>query len=456
MKQLLLLLLAALLALLPGLILAQPAKAPVKAAPTNASLLRSGPMVGYSQMREVALWVQTTGPATALVEYWETSAPQRKWRTSPVATTAAHGFTAHLIADQVEPGRRYTYALYLNGQRMSRPYPLEFQTQDLWQWRHDPPDFRFALGSCAYVNEPAYDRPGRVYGGDYDIFTSINAQHPDFMLWLGDNTYLREADWNSRSGIYRRYTHTRALPEMQALLGRTHNYALWDDHDYGPNDSDRSFALKETTLAAFKDFWANPGYGLGTGEGITGTFEWNDVQVFMLDNRWFRTPNAYNKKEGSYLGAAQVTWLLDALASSQATFKFVAIGGQVVNPALVFENYTNFEQEKAALLQGIADRKISGVVFLDGDRHFTELSKLDRAGTYPLYDLTCSPLTSSTFPNSRNEPNTTRVADTFVAERNFGVISVSGPRDSRQLKISIHNHTGALLWERTIRAAELK
>ena len=305
--------------LVPGALLAQPrsaAPARPKSGVAAAALLRSGPMVGYSEMREVALWVQTTAPATAQIEYWDKEKPQVKWRTAPVTTRADHAHTAHLLADEVLPGRRYAYALYLNGQRVARPYPLEFQSLPQWQWRQEPPDFSFAMGSCVYVNEAPYDRAGPEYGGDYGIFASIDAQRPDFMLWMGDNVYLRPADWNTRTGIYHRYSHSRAVPEMQPLLARTHNYAIWDDHDFGPNDSDRSSVTKAIALEAFKDFWANPSYGQGAGQGTSGTFEWNDVQVFLLDDRWFRSPNRYNPKEGAYLGPAQLTWLLDVLTTS--------------------------------------------------------------------------------------------------------------------------------------------
>ena len=132
------------------------------------------------------------------------------------------------------------------------------------------------------------------------------------------------------------------------------------------------------------------------------------------------------------------------------------MGGQVLNPAKVFENYSNYEQERAALLQGIAARNISGVVFLDGDRHHTELTKLERPGTYPLYDFTCSPLTSGVATGARNEANTGRVDGTLVMERNFAVVAVSGPLAARQLRISVLNKAGKQLWERTIKAAELK
>ena len=84
----------------------------------------------------------------------------------------------------------------------------------------DAPDFDFVAGSCFYINEEAYDRPGKPYGGDYQILDAIYRDKPDFMVWLGDNTYLREADWDSKSGIYHRYSHTRALKRIATTFGQ--------------------------------------------------------------------------------------------------------------------------------------------------------------------------------------------------------------------------------------------
>ena len=94
------------------------------------------------------------------------------------------------------------------------------------------------------------------------------------MLWLGDNIYLREPDWNSWTGIIHRYTHDRATPQLQPFMASVHNYAIWDDHDFGPNDSDKSFWNKNLTLKAFKLFWANPSYGTGDIKGTTTSFQW--------------------------------------------------------------------------------------------------------------------------------------------------------------------------------------
>jgi len=416
--------------------------------------LQSGPMVGFADMREVQLWVQTKEPASVKIKYWEEGKPEEVFYTEAVRTTAGKAFSTHLVADQVQPGRRYTYVLYINNKQVKRPYALGFQTQELWQWRKDAPDFRFAIGSCAYVNDVPYDRPGRPYGGDYGIFTAIHARKPDFMLWLGDNTYLREPDWNTRTGVLYRYTHTRSLPELQPLLGSTSHYAIWDDHDYGPDNADRSFWGKDLTLEAFKMFWANPNYVLLEEGGITGTFTWQDVQFFLLDDRWFKAPNEW-AGERTLLGDRQLQWLLDALSSSQATFKVIAIGGQVLNPSALFENYSTYEEERQRLLQQIQQADIRGVLFLTGDRHHTVLTKLERPGTYPLYDLTVSPLTAGVAKPKDGE-NPLQVPGTLVTEKNFAVVEVTGPQTDRRLKMRIFDNSGKELWQRELKATELQ
>lgn len=421
---------------------------------TSLAQVQSGPMVGYSEMREVLLWVQTKQAAKVKFMYWEQGNTTQKMGTEEVLTHKNTAFVARLVADQVQPSKKYDYELWIDNKKINVGYPLSFQTQILWQHRTDPPAFKFAFGSCAYVNDAPYDRP-TAYGGEYEIFTAIAAKKPDFMVWGGDNTYLREPDWNTRTGILYRNTHTRSLPEMQPLLGATHHYAIWDDHDFGPNDSDRGFSLKNMTSEAFRLFWGNPNYIF---EGAcTGTFEWGDAQFFLLDDRWFRAPNDRND-DRTYFGKAQIQWLIDALVFSKANFKFIVTGGQIINAASLFENYAVFAEERNYLLQRIADEKIPGVIFLTGDRHHTILHRLNRFGTYPLYDFTVSPLTSG--PGKPNDKE--KITDTFVEgtsvenKRNFSTFEISGKADNRVLKVSIFDSKGIEQWQREIKASDLK
>jgi alkaline phosphatase D len=417
-------------------------------------------MVGYGQMTEVMLWVQTTKPATVQFRYWDTQQPGVKKLSRSVKTTSERAHVAHVLVDGLRPGKKFAYELLIDGKVVQRPYPLRFQTQPLWQWRTDPPDFSVAIGSCFYVNEEEWDRPGRPYGSNFHILSTITAKNPDLMIWMGDNTYYREVDWHTVAGLQYRWTHTRSLPELQPLLGSVHHYATWDDHDYGPNDSDRGYRLKGEALENHELFWANQTYGTPEVAGAFGRFEWGDVEFFLLDNRYHRAPNdAPNTPDKTMWGKDQWQWLLDGLTSSTATWKVVVNGGQMLNPfATSREALRRYPHEHNALLQFIREQNVPGVVFLSGDRHFSELIRLE-GGAYPLYEFTSSSLTAGlATPRTEEEKNNpARVAGTLVDDaHNFGILRFSGPRTDRTLVFECWDHTGTLRWKYEINARDLR
>jgi len=417
-------------------------------------MLQSGPMLAWSDLRECAIWVQTTAPAKVQIKYKEVGTTGPELSTTETNTDDKLANTVTVLADKVTPGKRYSYDVYINGKKVALPYPTVLQSQELWQYRKDPPNFTMAVGSCTYVNDSLYDRPGKGYGGDYQIFEQIAKAKPDAMLWIGDNTYTREGDWNSRTGLLYRYTHTRKLPQMQPLLASTHNYGTWDDHDYGPNDADRSYWGKNISSEVFSAFFPMLNTSLAGPGSKVSTFFWGDAQFFVLDDMWFRAPNQDKNPDKDYFGPAQLQWLQDALLFSKAQFKIIVSGGQMISPLVVYENYSTYTTEYKKFLQMLQDTKAKGVLLVSGDRHQTELMKMDRPGTYPLYELTTSPLTAGTARSI--EENPIRVADTFVKERNAALLNFSGPKDDRTLKISILKADGTTAWTRDIKAAELK
>lgn len=409
--------------------------------------LQNGPMLGYVNHREAAIWVQTQDEAKVEIIYQSVNTNKTHIETAQTLDSQAN--TATIIADSLQPGTTYQYQIKVNDQFVGdKDNYYKFSTQKLWQWREEPPEWKMALGSCTYINEKQYDRPGEPYGGDYSIFNAVHEKEPDIMLWLGDNIYMREVDFYGLSGYQKRYTHTRDIKPLQKLLANTHHYAIWDDHDYGPNNSDRSNIHKYDALAAFKQFWANPTYGFDGNQCAVTQFKYNDAEFFLLDDRWFRSPN--NRKTGNreYLGEKQMQWLIDALVTSKATFKFVAIGGQVLSNASLYENYATYPKERAQLLDLLVKEELKNVIFLTGDRHKTELSKIKRNGIV-FYDLTVSPLTSTAYDSS-DEPNKNRVEGTHYAERNFGIIEFSGDFKNRQLKMIIFDKQGNQVWTKTL------
>lgn len=401
--------------------------------------LKSGPMLGYNTMREVGVWVQLEEQGYVAIKYWPKENDLNVQTSETFYSENYKANTATLALTNLEPGTTYNYKVIVNDMDSPSATIHSFTTQKLWHWREDPPEFSFLAGSCVYVNEAKYDRPGKPYGKDYKIFSNMAEEDAEFMIWLGDNTYFREVDWNSRSGIYYRHTHTRNVKEMQPLLSNMHHYAIWDDHDYGPNDSDGTYALKDVTREAFTDFWANPNYGVSGLEGITGSFVWNDCAFYMLDNRWYRTPQS---AEGTILGEKQLTWLIDALRTSKASINFICVGGQVVSDVAGFENHAVFGAERKKILRLIDDYDIQNVVFLTGDRHHSEVSKYTTPDGDDIYDITASPITSGAYDHSK-EKNTFRLKkDAIIGENNYAVLEVTGKRKNRKLKVVFKDAKG--------------
>ena len=124
----------------------------------------------------------------------------------------------------------------------------------------------------------------------------------------------------------------------------------------------------------------------------------------------------------------------------------------MVSDAAIYENFAQFPEEKERLFSELNRLNIKGVVFLTGDRHNSELSRVQLENGNWVYDLTVSPLTSGSYDHSE-EPNNLRVAGTMVGDRNYGILEITGPRKERSLRLTVKSADGTDIWSRSIAAA---
>jgi len=407
-------------------------------------------MLGHVGLRNAEIWVYWPyQEETISFEYTSPASGTEKACSgkSELSISKKNHSAGIIVLSELLPNRHYTFQL--KGSKFkSKEY--EFTTQELWQWRKDAPDFSIAFGSCAYINDTEFDRPGKAYGQSDSIFNVISALKPNAMIWGGDNIYLREGDFETQTNMFNRYLKAREVPSIQKLLSTCPQYAVWDDHDYGTNDSHSSFQYKKESLAVFKEVWGNSNYGFPNNENncTTGKVTINDVDVYLLDNRTFRIPPGIESLTPQMLGKQQIDWLMEDLKSSKASFKLVVIGSQVLSSVSDFENFANYTEEQAYLLKMINSNNIKNVVFLTGDRHFAELSEMKLSNNIRVLDITASPLTSKPFGNSK-EVNTHRVEGTFVAEQNFAHITFSGTTKERTINIDLINKNGKSCWKKS-------
>jgi alkaline phosphatase D len=404
----------------------------------------AGPMVGHTTAHSAQLWVQTAARCSVQYAYWPAGQPGRKTRTPPASTRLAPWHINQQPLGGLEPDTRYRYRLFLNGRAIALPFVGHFRTPPAPGTPADT--VRIVAGSCKLIFGDTRKDPRNKRGFLLGALRAAAAADPHIALWLGDNIYLRSGEFDSLAAMRQRYTYERALPAMQPLLGTAANYATWDDHDFGPNDTNGTFPYKPLSLQAFKEFWANPSYGKPGHPGVYTHFRWGDLAFFLVDNRYYRWP--WYSDSAQMLGERQMRWLTAGLRRSKASFKFVAFGNQVLNTfderIEYHSNYHNlFPAERRRLLKAIYEHDIRNVVFLSGDRHFSEFSRIDSTGEPTLYELTASPYKSTPTSWAIPEPsNTARVEGSRFAWPNFGYLEVTGPPGRRKLSMTIRNRFG--------------
>lgn len=439
---------------LPWLLLA------LHATSASAATLAGGPMAGPATAERVGVWLMTDDPAQVQLEYWPHTQPDAVQRSVPVATRPEPGHTARVELAGLQADTRYAYRVLVDGTPVELDEAPAFTTAPADPAA--PRELLIATASCNYVPDPPYELTPNAFGAGFEIFDTVAAQRPDVMLWLGDNIYYRDSDFEpadeAAARMHQRWAATRSFAPLQRLLRTGQHVAIWDDHDYGPNNANRDFALKATALAHFQDYWANPGYGLPDAAGTFTRVALGDVELFLLDDRYHRDDDASEDPARTMLGAAQLAWLRDALRDSRATFKLVANGSRMLSDRPSpeqrgGEGWHNFPAERQAFIDWLAAERIDGVFFVSGDIHYTHLTERERPGTYPLTELTCSPLTSRVHPR----PFPVReVPGTLITQRNFCTLQFSGPAGARVLRIAAWDVAGTRLWESEFPAARLR
>ena len=423
-----------------------------------SSLLKSGPMLGHTALRGANIWIETKQASTVKITYWNVNSAKQKH--SIQARTSAQNYNMHTFKLKgLQPGQEYQYHIFVNNKRShKKTKTFGFKTQQLWMWRKDPPNFTVLTGSCNFENEEAHDRAGTPYGGGYEIFDTLAKQKADMMLWLGDNWYYREVDFDARQNMIYRASKDKGRDFLQGIFQNFPNYAIWDDHDFGPDNSGGYFIHKQESLKIFKNTWANPSYGLPETPGTFSKVRFNDVDFFLMDDRYHRSnENLVDGPDKVMYGKQQMLWLKNQLVASSQPFKFIVGGNQMLNDYHKWEGWDKYRNERDAFLQWLSEAKIDGVVFLSGDKHHTEMLEIQRKNAYPLYELTCSPFTAGThekwLADERKKP--TLIQETLVGEKNFCKLIFTGPRKNRTMTLESYNVDGKRLWSKEIKQTDL-
>jgi alkaline phosphatase D len=415
---------------------------------TGYARVLHGPMVGAVGPDHLTIWVRLSAPEEVQVEYGPQNESSALRRTAPQRARKDDDYSVTVVVRDLAPATAYRYRVIVAGAPDLNQGPLGFFRTTTAPAPGARSQFSVAFGSCARVERHPVQ----------PIWAALHARQPSLMLWVGDNVYADTLDADILAECYQRQ---RALPEMQPFIRTVPQLAIWDDHDYGLNDSDKGNPIKVESLEVFRRYWANPAYGLPDAPGVFFSIGYGGVDFYLLDNRYHRDPAAAPDGPGkTALGAAQKNWLKQRLRASRAPFKIIVSGqpwSDEKGPG--GESWEAFAHERAELFAFIREEKISGVVLVSGDNHVGELNCLPESahGGYDLFEVSSSPLAQDPSLSWLNYRTVARIRQVYFGGSNFGLLSFDLTAADPVLTITLHDVQGNSVWSPLVlRASELQ
>ena len=449
------------------------------------------------------IWAQSDRPARMLVE-WDTDPRFARPRRVLGPTVDPDGDLCGVVElDGLPPGQTIVYrVVFEDGRDRSAPALGRFATPAAagTSWR-----FAWSGDTCGqgWGRNPAW--------GGLRIFDAIRAAEPRFFLnsgdlIYGDNPILPEVTlpdsrvWRnttdeilarvseSLADFRHRFAYNLDDEHLRAMLGEVAVIAQWDDHETHNNwypgqtlPDDRYRERDASTLAArarqaLFDYTPIRRGRAGATAPIQRVLRHGpDLELFVVDERSFRTANDLNDRDddgSAMLGPTQARWLVDALAASRATWKIVASDqplGVIIpdgdGPDARQEGWgqgagppRGRERELAWILGELHRRGVADVVWLTADVHYAAAHHFDPArGTSgeftPFWEFIAGPLHAGTFgpnvldptfgPEARfvwaPKPGTGNLAP-WDGLQSFGTVELDGR--SRALTVRLHGPAG--------------
>lgn len=258
------------------------------------------------------------------------------------------------------PTTRYSYTVEeldeVDSER--RPAVAEFRT-----FGRGPQDLVVALGSCARS------------GSNGAVYDAIVAEQPDLYLALGDLHYAN-LESTAPGDHVDQYGRSLSQAGQAALFSSVPTAYVWDDHDYGPNNSDSTSPSRLAVSTAYRQ--AVPHYGVDPdpNRSIAQAFTVGRVRFVLTDTRSMRTGT-------TMLGKEQLDWLTDELISSSGDHALVVW----VNPTPwisdagpTADDWSAHPDERQMIGDALDLAGVENLVMVSGDAHMVAIDDGTNSG----------------------------------------------------------------------------
>jgi phosphodiesterase/alkaline phosphatase D-like protein len=386
--------------------------------------------------------VTVEGPVRLIVTHVDgrdAASPHIVTPTGPPSTDGVHTFDV----DGLHADTAYHYAVETATGR--DPRVGRFRT-----FADGPYSFAFAFGSCAST------------GSNNLIFDAIRRRAPHFVLHLGDFHYANigvDDPWRFRNASNR----VLRSPRQSALYRESPIVYVFDDHDYGTDDSDGTSVTKGAVQRVYRErvphyplpLSAQPiGVAAGTGP-IAQAFTVGRARVIVTDTRSERTPQrSGDAATRTLLGQAQRRWFVNELTRAADEKAPVVFWANTV-PWITKENpqsghgWEPYARERAEIAGTISKLGLtSRLILLSGDAHMAAIDD----GTNSNYVAGTAPSTRgfvvmqaapfSRFPRSKGGPYS---HGRSTRNHQFGWVEVTDTGGAVTVELTARNQAGNVI-----------
>jgi hypothetical protein len=303
-----------------------------------------------------AIVVATTTDASVVVEY-DTDAAFGSVASSAATASEAPAFAARVALTGLDPDTQYYYRIKLDGGAAhaetgafkTAPTPGTAKT------------FSVSTASCSDTDS------------DHAIFGVLEDEVHDLFLHTGDLHYLNistDSDELFQSGYHR----SIGIPAQNAAYRIKAWDYVWDDHDWGANNSDASSASAPAAQTVYRQLAPHYSIPAGPEAPIYHAFTWGRVRFIVTDLRSERSANsATDNASKTMLGATQKAWFKSELTDARDAGLAIAWVCTSVWPGATAngtDGWRSFNTERTELADFFQDEDLlSRMVIISGDWH---------------------------------------------------------------------------------------
>jgi phosphodiesterase/alkaline phosphatase D-like protein len=299
-----------------------------------------------------------------LLEDSTSTRPSRSSEVLPLMGEAS--YSGRYTFDRLASGRTYYYLAEVQ----TAPDRFEVSRGKFTTLTEGPFSYTIALASCAQT------------GSTSKVFTSIQKENPLFFLQMGDLHYenIRNDCPSQFADAYHSVFTSRT---QAALYASTPLVYMWDDHDFGPNNSAGDAPCKEVAIQAYRH--TIPHYTLafdGEGKAISQAFSVGRIRYLLTDLRSQKVRPEYSDCErirtGSVFGSEEhLRWfffqLLEAKIQGQVVawvsgIPWINAPGGPRYKCQETDNWGGYPEERERIANFIRDNAIP-LFILSGDAH---------------------------------------------------------------------------------------